>query len=114
VIEVLLDIALLGAVVPGQKLVPDRIVGRRTMSLVTACALLLATAMLLEPGDATGILAAPWLVVAGVGALARLPGLWARRESLSRLLDGLAADAACAFLAVGAGWAVISLLGLRS
>ena len=39
--------------------------------------------------------------------------LWARLRSLRAFADGLGADAACAFLAVGATWALLSRLGVR-
>ena len=112
-IEALFVVALLAAVVPALPLVPgSRVIGRALVASAGAAALL-AVAMLVEPGPLAGILAIPWLVVAMALAISRLAGLWARRGSLLAFADGLGADAACAFLAVGATWALLSRLGLR-
>jgi hypothetical protein len=113
VIEALFVVALLGAVLPGLQLVPGTRVRGIAFNGAAIAAVLLAIAIAIQPGPAAGILAIPWLGVAGLLALSRVPGLWSRRRSISSLADGLAADAACAFLAVGAGWAVLSRLGLR-
>jgi len=112
-IEGLFIVALLAAVVPGLRLVPGAQVGSAATAAVWIAALLLAIAMVVDPGVAAGVLSGPWLVVAVVLAVSRLPGLLSRRRSVAALGDGLAADAACAYLAVGATWALISRFGWR-
>lgn len=110
-IEALFVVALLAAVVPGLQLVPDAAVTGTPFVAAAAAAVLLSVAMAIEPGVGAGALAVPWLVVVTLLGVSRVPGLWARRGSTGAIADGLAADAACAFLAVGATWAVISRLG---
>ena len=87
-IELLFDVALLGAVAPGLRLVPGRRFTGAGLRVAAGCAVALAIAMLLGPGAIAGALAVPWLLVAGAGAFARLPGLWARRRSIITVLDG--------------------------
>jgi hypothetical protein len=113
VIEGLFDIALLGAVVPGLQLVPGARVDGPRLWIAAAAAVLLAVAMFVPAGPMAGALAVPWMAVAVVLAVSRVPRLWARRSPARAVLDGIAADVACAFLAVGATWAVVSCLGLR-
>jgi len=113
VIQGLFIVALLAAVVPALPLVPGARVAGRGLVAAAGAALLLGVAMAIGPGPGAGILAIPWLVVTIALAIWRLPGMWARRGSLRSFADGLGADAACAFLAVGATWALLSRLGLR-
>jgi hypothetical protein len=113
VIEAMFDVALLGAVVPGLRLVPGPRTRGQAGRVALGSAILLAIAMLLAPGAVAGVFAIPWLAVTVAAAAARLPDLWSRRESFAALGDGLMADAAVAFLAVGAAWAAISRFGLR-
>jgi hypothetical protein len=112
-IEALFVVALLAAVRPAQRLTPRRRALSGEWSAMAASAILLAGAMALAPGPLAGILSVPWLVVTLVGAALRIPGIVRRPFSIAQLADGLAADAAATFLAVGATWAVVSRLGLR-
>lgn len=112
-IESLFVIALLAAVVPALSLIPGARVMDWAFVAAAGAAALLAVAMALGPGPVAGILAIPWLLVAITVAISRLPGMLARRGSLPAFADGLATDAACAFLAVGATWALLSRLALR-
>jgi hypothetical protein len=112
-IEGLFVVALLGAVVPAHRLLPGREPRRAEWRAIVGGAVLLAAAMPLTPGSISGILAIPWLVVVLARAIGRVAGIWKRRASLAHLADGLVADAAMAYLAVGAVWAVISRVGLR-
>ena len=113
-IEALFVVALLAAVVPALPLIPGARVTGRVSWPRPGRRHCFEFAMALGPGPCcTGILALPWLVVAIAVAISRLPGIWARRGSLRAFADGLGADAACAFLAVGATWALLSRLGLR-
>jgi hypothetical protein len=113
VIEALFVVALLAAVVPALPLVPGSGMAGTALLAAAGAAALLGIAVALGPGPAAGVLALPWLVVTITLAISRLSGMWARRGSLRAFADGLGADAACAFLAVGATWALLSRLGLR-
>ena len=112
-IEALFVVALLAAVLPALPLVPGSGLAGRALLAAAGAAALLGIAMAFGPGPAAGVLAIPWLVVAIAVAISRLPGMWARLRSLRAFADGLGADAACAFLAVGATWALLSRLGVR-
>lgn len=112
-IEALFVVALLAAVLPGVPLVPGARIRGVAFVGAAAAAVLLAISMVLQPGPVAGLLASGWLATATILALSRPPAMWSRRRSITTLADGLAADVACAFLVVGAVWAVISRLGLR-
>jgi hypothetical protein len=77
--------------------------------------LLLALAFALEPGPTAGLLAAPWLAMAAIGAAAAaldLLGAW-RRGRLLRPGPPHAIWAALGFLAVAAGNATADRLGVQ-
>lgn len=78
--------------------------------LVAAAAALGALSLLPEPGVLAGGLAAPWLVACLLMALSGLGSLAAQRSLSPRTLLPVAA---LAYLAVGAGWLVLSRLGAR-
>lgn len=82
----------------------------RSRRLVPTVALVAVAALLLPKGALAGLLAAPWFFVTSWIAIARLVEFL---ESPSACLSRLLPAAAVAYLAVGAGWFVISRAGLR-
>lgn len=71
------------------------------LALVAACAI--------EPGAVAAGAALPW--VAFTGMLASIGFLRVKREKLRRSLDGLCADAALVFAAVGGAWVLADRAG---
>jgi hypothetical protein len=78
---------------------------RRLQPLASASAI---AAFWLGPGKRSGALALPWLALCGCVCLARFREMWARRD---RSLESMITAVACADLAVGGVWLVISRLG---
>ncbi|MBL9188710.1 MAG: YndJ family transporter [Opitutaceae bacterium] len=82
----------------------------RWSSLLQAlAALALAGAYLLKPGLWAALAAVPWWFF--TLALAGVAGLRLRRERWGRSLDGMCADAAMLFIAVGGTWTLIDRAG---
>ena len=114
-VDLLLLLAPLVVVPLGLRLVPFSghisrqilAVARVTQPLGAAAALV---AFLLSPGWTSAVVALLWLLVCGIAALS---GLVELAETRSRRFIHLVPAAAVGFLAVGAGWMVVSRAGLR-
>lgn len=72
-------------------------------------ALALAAALTLPPGGMAALAATPWVILTGLMAAAGMVRL--RRDGLKRSLDGLCADAALGFTAIGGAWVLADRLG---
>lgn len=114
-VDLLLLLAPLVVVPLGLRLVPFSghisrqilAVARVTQPLGAAAALV---AFLLSPGWTSAVVALLWLLVCGIAALS---GLVELAETRSLRFIHLVPAAAVGFLAVGAGWMVVSRAGLR-
>ena len=114
-VQVLLAVALIVVVPAGLRSFQwshPRSEQMRTMAAKTAryAGVVAAGAFLVEQGTVSGVLTAPWLLVAGLVSISALVQFLKVRSF--QPID-MMRMAACAYLTFGAGWLVLSRLGIR-
>lgn len=105
---VLVPLALELFVETGETGAPVRLLRVAELAQLPA-ALALAVACALEPGALAATAALPWVALTGL--LAGIGFLRLRREKWRRSLDGLCADAALFFAAIGGAWTLTDRAG---
>ncbi|HEV7395104.1 MAG TPA: YndJ family protein [Pyrinomonadaceae bacterium] len=73
-------------------------------------AALVAGSFLFQQGTIAGLLAAAWLIVTGLTAIHGLARVWKRE---TRTLEEVSVSAGLLFVLIGAGWLVLSRLGVQ-